>query len=133
MCSSDLVLATIGRADKVTSLKPHADQLQTAWQELLCTTELLLAAANEDLCKASANSATYLDLFGHHVLAWLWLEQAVTAQAQLVQRPHLADFYQGKLAACAWFYHTELAATQPQHQLLRNIEHHALNTKVEWL
>lgn len=127
------VLAAIDRARQVASLKPHADQLLTAWQELLRTTELLLAAASDDLRKASANSAAYLDLFGHHVLAWLWLEQAVTAHAQLEQRPYLADFYQGKLAACAWFYHTELAAAQPQHQLLRDIERHALNTKAEWL
>ncbi|PLC48399.1 acyl-CoA dehydrogenase [Pollutimonas subterranea] len=127
------VLATIDRAHQVAGLKSHADQLQTAWQELLRTTEVLLAAASEDLRKASANSAAYLDLFGHHVLAWLWLEQAVAAHALLEHQPHMADFYQGKLAACTWFYHTELATTQPQHLLLRDIERHALNVKAEWL
>lgn len=127
------VQATIARASQLDGLQQHGGQLQNAWQELLHTTTVLLAAANDDLRKASANSAAYLDLFGHHVLAWLWLEQACTAHALLKKQPHLADFHQGKLAACAWFYHTELSATAPQHKLLRNIEQHALTTKVEWL
>ncbi len=129
------VQATISRAraTRTSALQHQSDQLEAAWEELLQTTDVLLIAATSDIRKASANSAMYLDMFGHHVLAWLWLEQATIANDSIKQQPHLADFHKGKLAACAWFYHTELTPTHIQHQLLRDIEQHALNTSVEWL
>lgn len=121
------------RATQDTNLTERADTLDAAWQQLRETTAVLLQASADDIMEGSANSAYYLDLFGHHVLAWLWLQQAVAAQKLLPQKPHLADFYQGKLAACDWFFHTELALMEPVHALLRNTKSHALNTPATWL
>ncbi|MFT0850207.1 acyl-CoA dehydrogenase [Achromobacter sp. F4_2707] len=121
------------RATQDTNLTERADTLDAAWQQLRETTTVLLQASADDIMEGSANSAYYLDLFGHHVLAWLWLQQAVAAQKLLPQKPHLADFYQGKLAACDWFFHTELALMEPVHALLRNTKSHALNTPATWL
>lgn len=121
------------RATQDARLGEWADALDAAWQALRTTTACLLQASGEDPVAGSANAAYYLDMFGHHVLAWLWLKQAVAAQGLLSQRPHLADFYQGKLAACDWFFRTELALTAPVHALLRDTGRHALNTPAAWL
>lgn len=115
------------------ALVEWADALDEAWGALRDTTATLLRASGDDLLEGSANAAYYLDLFGHHVLAWLWLQQAVAAQALLPQRPHLTEFYRGKLAACDWFFRTELALMAPVHGLLRNTGSHALNTPAAWL
>lgn len=129
------VQATVEQARTMqdAGLTEWADTLGAAWQALGATTAALLEAVGEDPIQGSANAAYYLDLFGHHVLAWLWLQQAVVAHALLPQRPHLADFYRGKLAACDWFFRTELTLMAPVHDLLRNSARHALNTPAEWL
>jgi len=114
-------------------LRDKADQLDQAWHELRETTGQLLASASLDLRLASANASYYLDLFGHHVVAWQWLRQAVVAQALADDRPHQVDFLSGKIAACDWFFHTELALTAPIHALLRDTGRNALNTPSAWL
>lgn len=123
----------VARAGQDKALAGWADSLEEAWQALRDTTAVLLRASGEDLLEGSANAAYYLDLFGHHVMAWLWLQQAVAAQKLLTERPHLTDFYRGKLAACDWFFRTELALMAPVHDLLRNTGHHALNASADWL
>ncbi|HET8869542.1 MAG TPA: acyl-CoA dehydrogenase C-terminal domain-containing protein, partial [Aquabacterium sp.] len=54
-----------------------------------------------------ANATPYLQAFGHTVLAWIWLELALAAQAN---GNRVADdaFLRGKLAACDYFFHFEL-------------------------
>ncbi|WP_454691975.1 acyl-CoA dehydrogenase [Achromobacter aloeverae] len=129
------VLATAeqARASGDPGLAARAAELEHAWQALRETTEVLRAATLADPVQGSANAAYYLDLFGHHVIAWLWLWQAVTAKAQLPARPHLEGFYRGKLSACDWFFQTELALAAPVHTLLRGVERHALRTEIDWL
>lgn len=129
------VLDTVERAKHSGNpdLAANATTLEQAWQELHETTQTLLRAVRVDPISGSANAAYYLDLFGHHVVAWLWLWQATTADAQLAKRPHLDGFYRGKLAACDWFFNAELALVSPVHALLRRCEQHALCTEIEWL
>lgn len=129
------VLSTVEQAKRSgdPGLVEHAAKLENAWRELQETTQRLLRAVKADPISGSANAAYYLDLFGHHVIAWLWLWQATTAKAQLTKRPHLAHFYRGKSAACDWFFNSELALTSPVHALLRQSEQHALRAEVEWL
>jgi butyryl-CoA dehydrogenase len=53
---------------------------------------------------ALADSALYLKVFGHLVLGWRWLEQAVRAeQGRLAGNPADTDFYDGKLQAARYF------------------------------
>lgn len=129
------VRATIvaARNSGSTNLADRAAELEAAWNELLATTRILLNAVHEDPIKGSANAAYYLDLFGHHVLAWLWLEQAVAAHGLVAQRAHQTNFLQGKLAACDWFFNTELALTSSVHDLLRRTECNSLTTEIAWL
>jgi Acyl-CoA dehydrogenases len=116
-----------------TRLVEWANTLDDAWGELRTTTSILLDACAQDAVVGSANAGYYLDMFGHHVMAWLWLQQAAAAQRLLAERPHLADFYKGKLAACDWFFRSELALTKPVHALLRDVQHNALNAEASWL
>ena len=57
-----------------------------------------------------ANATCYLDMFGHVVIAWMWLRQASVASLALAAGASGDDrlFYQGKLAACRYFYDFEL-------------------------
>jgi hypothetical protein len=72
---------------------------------------------------ALANAVLFLEAFGHTVIAWIWLRQALAAQRGL-QRAIAADadFYRGKLAACRWFYRWELPKVRQWHELLRSLD-----------
>jgi butyryl-CoA dehydrogenase len=72
---------------------------------------------------ALANAVLFLEAFGHTVIAWIWLRQALAAQRGL-QRGITADaaFYRGKLAACRWFYRWELPKVRQWHELLRSLD-----------
>ena len=51
-----------------------------------------------------ASATPFLDAFGHVVIAWLWLRQALVAQKALKSGAQAdADFYEGKVAACQFF------------------------------
>jgi butyryl-CoA dehydrogenase len=55
--------------------------------------------------EALANATPYLQAFGHVVLAWIWLDVALCAQASPARDEALC---RGKLAACGYFFHYEL-------------------------
>lgn len=126
---------TIEQAQRCNNplLQQLGTQLDAAWQELVKTARTLQTATEENLQKGSANAGYFLDLFGHHVIAWLWLEQATTANNLLAERPHQESFLKGKIATAEWFYHTELALCSPTHQLLRQNHINALDVPTSWL
>jgi hypothetical protein len=102
------------------TLHRHAAQLEHAWRDLEQTTGVLGDALGNNPNLALANASIYLDAFGHTLIAWMWLRQAVTAL------PHAdggeAPFYRAKLAAARYFFAYELPKTAPQHRLLRSLE-----------
>ena len=57
--------------------------------------------------EALANATPYLQAFGHAVIAWIWLDVALCAQAKLASGPD-DDALHGKLAAARYFFHYEL-------------------------
>jgi hypothetical protein len=63
-----------------------------------------------------ANATIYLDAFGHVVIAWIWLWQAAKAQIALDRQDAPADraFYEGKVAACRYFFRYELPSVHPR-------------------
>jgi len=86
---------------------------------------VIAEAMPRDPTLALANASVYLDAFGHTVVAWTWLRQAVIAQTRLHEDlAHDADanFYRGKLAAARYFFAYELPKTAPQHTLLQSLE-----------
>jgi hypothetical protein len=95
------------------------------------TTRQLLSGRDANLMLA--NASAYLEMLGHVVIAWVWLRQAVIAQRALASAPGgEADFYQGKLQACRYFFRYELPKTAAQHELLRGLDPTCLEMRDQW-
>ena len=100
---------------------------------MLSTTRTLTEAMARDVSAGLANAAVYLEMFGHTVVAWIWLRQALTAQLALATASATdRDFYRGKLSACRYFFRWELCKTQAQHTLLRSLDDSCLNMAEAW-
>jgi alkylation response protein AidB-like acyl-CoA dehydrogenase len=118
---------TIARALEHAELTGHAAALGAVLHRIDVVTRTLHGAddANETL----ANASLYLEAFGHTVLAWIWLEQALVA---IGKGGHDADFYTGKLQACAFFFRWELPKVGPQLDLLATLDTTTLDMKDAW-
>ena len=119
-------LKTINEARNDPILAGHAEELDTALGEIATTLNTLgpVLATNPTL--ALANAVLFLEAFGHTVIAWIWLRQALAAQRGLqngiAAQGTDGDFYRGKLAACRWFYRWELPKVRQWHELLRSLD-----------
>jgi alkylation response protein AidB-like acyl-CoA dehydrogenase len=91
-----------------------AAQLDSAWRRVYEVTTTLLRSDEPDV--ALANSALYLEAFGHIVIAWIWLEQVVAGAGRT------GSFYDGKRYAARYFYRYELPKTGPQLGLLNSLD-----------
>jgi alkylation response protein AidB-like acyl-CoA dehydrogenase len=121
------VAATVASARAVGQLASCADALAAAWTRIDTVTRQLYGAG--DLNITLANASLYLEAVGHAVLAWIWLEQALAA-VRGIDRD--ADFYQGKLQACRYFYVWELPKIGPQLDLLGRLDTTTLDMRAEW-
>ncbi len=101
-----------------------AAQLDASWQRLVEVTTSMFASG--DVEAALANSAIYLEAFGHIVIAWMWLEQFLAADG------HDGDFYDGKRQAARYFFRYELPRTTPQLQLLEALDRTTLEMLPGW-
>ncbi|NEZ03115.1 acyl-CoA dehydrogenase [Wenzhouxiangella sp. XN201] len=83
---------------------------------------------------ALANASVYLHLFGHVVVAWMWLRQANVAAARLDADIGQADrnFYRGKMQAARYFFHWELPAVARDLEILERMDDTCLAMKDEW-
>ncbi|MEV6333673.1 acyl-CoA dehydrogenase [Nocardia vinacea] len=99
-------------------------QLDAVWQRLLTVTGWMFASG--DIAAAMANSSIYLEAFGHVVVAWIWLEQALAAHGKD------GDFYDGKRAAARYFFRYELPKTTPQLDLLELMDRTTLDMRDAW-
>lgn len=115
---------TAERAAAISELAEEAIALRDAWSRVLKTTTSLRSIPDATL--RLANAACYLDAFGHIVVAWLWLDQAVSATRGLAGRD--AAFYRGKLAACRYFYKWELPRIDRWLGLLDPVDRTVLDT-----
>jgi len=95
---------TIEKSLPVPALAEHANALAGALKALGQATKA--AWATGDPQEALANATPYLQAFGHTVIAWVWLDVALCAQARLGQGQD--DLVQGKLAAARYFFRYEL-------------------------
>ncbi|WP_328350365.1 acyl-CoA dehydrogenase [Mycobacterium sp. NBC_00419] len=101
-----------------------AAALDASWQRLVDVTMAMFASG--DIEAAMANSAVYLEAFGHIVIAWMWLEQFVATNG------HPGDFYEGKRQAARYFFRYELPRTTPQIQLLASLDRTTLDMRPDW-
>ncbi|WP_354681447.1 acyl-CoA dehydrogenase [Cupriavidus plantarum] len=126
------VRATVQRAvgSGDATLAEQARALGAAAQRLASVTTTLWSAGSPEV--TLANASIYLEAFGHVVVAWIWLEQALVAHAALSSGVADADFYRGKLAAAAYFYRFELPKTAPQLDLLASLDRTTLDMQDAW-
>jgi alkylation response protein AidB-like acyl-CoA dehydrogenase len=126
--------ATIALAMDAPLLRAHAMQLQDAWADIVASVERLKPTLASDGEAALANASLFLEAFGHVVLAWSWLRQAVVADAALPAACGGADepFYRGKLQACQYFFRWELPRIGAQLTLLRSLDDTTRNMQPDW-
>ncbi|WP_151447174.1 acyl-CoA dehydrogenase [Lacisediminimonas profundi] len=121
------IQATIQCSQAAPELAGYGQALRTALQRVAKATGALHAAG--DTNKTLANASLYLEAFGHVVLAWIWLEQALAAHKGSLPD---ADFYRGKMQANAYFYRWELPKVHQQLDLLESIDTTALDMQDAW-
>jgi alkylation response protein AidB-like acyl-CoA dehydrogenase len=126
--------ATIALAMDAPLLRAHAMQLQDAWADIVTSVERLKPTLASDAEAALANASLFLEAFGHAVLAWSWLKQAVVADAALPAACGGADepFYRGKLQACQYFFRWELPRIGAQLTLLRSLDQTTRHMQPDW-
>jgi butyryl-CoA dehydrogenase len=106
------VTQTVARCERLEALAEHARDLSDAFAALSSAAKA--AWAGGDRVRACANSVAFLQAFGHGVLAWIWLDVAVAAQAALLTgAPRGEAFYRGKLQAARYFFRHELPKVEP--------------------
>jgi butyryl-CoA dehydrogenase len=93
--------ATMARASREPALAGHASALGQALADVGAATQTAWATGNPT--DALANAVPYLQAFGHTVLAWIWLDVALTAHAAPDSPART-----GRLAARRFFFHYEL-------------------------
>jgi alkylation response protein AidB-like acyl-CoA dehydrogenase len=101
-----------------------AARLRTSWERLVAVTSGMFGSGDVDA--ALANSAIYLEAFGHVVVAWIWLDQFVAAAGRS------GDFYDGKRQAARFFFSYELPRTAPQLDLLESLDRTTLEMRDGW-
>ena len=118
--------ATIARArdSADADLVAWAGALGEALASVARTTGALYAVRDPE--RMLANASVYLEAFGHVVLAWIWLEQALAAHGQA------GDFYAGKRQACRYFFRWELPRTAAQFALLDSLDDTTLAMRDAW-
>ncbi len=112
---------TTQQARKNNALAEFADHLDQSIEKVVNVTRAIAAVMQGgEVNLALANATLYLDMFGHMVIAWKWLDQAIVAADCLEQNPQKADrdFYEGKLKACQYFFRYELCKLDPWSILL---------------
>ena len=108
-------------------LEQHLSRLHQVTLALLG--DLMQGKINQGL----ANSALYLKAFGHAVIGWRWLEQAIRATEGLEQGNSAdVDFYRGKLQAARWFLTCEVPGCQHELNLLEARDSTCLDMQEGW-
>jgi butyryl-CoA dehydrogenase len=102
------IRGTVRRAPE--ELSAWAQQLSARVDRLVAVTGALWKDGDAD--RALANATVYLEAAGHIIIAWIWLEQAITAAGRA------GPFYDGKRAAARYFFTYELPRVDAQLDLL---------------
>lgn len=112
------------------SLKPHAQRLQTALEDVTAMTGALtgylMSAAQHptEIYKVGLGSVRYLLAVGDLLIGWRLLVQAQVAHAALANSPSKDDepFYQGKIATAAFFANNMLPKLTGLRSVIESID-----------
>ena len=115
----------------MTALREPLEKLVARLQAV--TIGLLTDLAQGKVNSSLANSALYLKVFGHTVIGWRWLEQAIRAEEGLAKGNAAdADFYKGKLQAARYFLTWEVPGCQHELTLLEARDETCLGMQDAW-
>ncbi|KAA6166906.1 acyl-CoA dehydrogenase [Pseudomonas veronii] len=129
-----LIAETGARAQKYPSLTALREPLEHLVARLQSVTiGLLTDLAQGKVNSSLANSALYLKVFGHTVIGWRWLEQAIRAEEGLAKGNAAdVDFYKGKLQAARYFLTWEVPGCHHELRLLEDRDDTCLNMQDKW-
>ena len=115
--------STIERASHHQGLAVHGHQLAKALKELGGATKAAWATGVAE--EALANATPYLQAFGHVVMAWVWLDVALSAPSESPQ-------HQGLRAANRYFYEYELPKIGPWLQVVSSRQDVCRTMQDDW-
>ncbi|RMR55873.1 Acyl-CoA dehydrogenase [Pseudomonas syringae pv. syringae] len=129
-----LIANTCERAqahESLVELRQPLEQLIARLQAV--TLGLLGDLAQGRITSTLANSALYLKAFGHTVIGWRWLEQAIRAEEGLGKGNSAdSDFYHGKLQAARYFLTWEVPGCHHELTILENRDDTCLAMRDDW-
>lgn len=99
------ILRTVQAAAAVPGLGEWALALSAAWQSV---TDAITALQRCDRASSLDNATPFLSSFGHVVVAWLWLDQAIAAAGIGAAGEGDPALLEGKRVACRFFFECEL-------------------------
>jgi hypothetical protein len=114
-------------------LHGFAQALEDAFEVASHTTRKLLGSAEHSELML-ANAWHYLELLGHVVVAWVWLDQSMIARAALSGNAAVSDrdFYLGKVQAAQYFYRFELPKVAAWGALLSSLDDTTIGMRETW-
>ena len=120
----DELRATIAEAAAFTTLAEFAEALAGSVETIEQTTSVLAGCIADGRVRLGlANASHYMTVVGHAFIAWTLLKQALVATRALANEAgHGREFYQGKLAACQFFFRHELPMVEPLARLLQRLD-----------
>jgi butyryl-CoA dehydrogenase len=129
-----LIADTCERAQAHESLHALRQPLEALLPRLqTVTVSLLTDLAHGKVTDTLANSALYLKAFGHTVIGWRWLEQAIRAQEGLARGVQAdTDFYRGKLQAARYFLTWEVPGCHHELAILERRDDACLSMQDTW-
>ncbi len=129
-----LIADTCQRAREHASLNGLRQPLEQLVARLQAVTlELLADLAQGKIAATLANSSLYLKAFGHTVIGWRWLEQAIRAEEGVSKgNPADVDFYKGKLQAARYFLTWEVPACHHELAILQARDDVCLSMQDQW-
>jgi len=101
----DRIDDSISRCKQLTGLAGLAQQLEERVRRIKAVTRTHVAMADRD--RALANASAYLEVLGHIIVAWLWLDQSPALMAGD------GGFYEGKRQVVQYFFGWELPSVDP--------------------
>lgn len=120
---AERIAATCAEARQVEALAPLAGELERHFETMRDVTgDLLETMANGQNGTALANASLYMEAFGHTVIAWMWLRQALTASRLSASDGHGPDYLSGKIQTCRYFFTYELPRVKQLAALLRRMD-----------
>jgi len=128
------MMQSIAGAKDSDVVSEYADTLEKYLKQLLKTTQVMQQQIPQKGLEAYlANATLYLDAFGHVVVGWMWLNQAVNAKNKLATESNEVDrsFYEGKIQTCAYFMTYELPQINASLKLLSQVDTQCLDFDVK--